>query len=179
MQNRNRTRLVALVMMFSCTVALLAGCVSIQLGGQSDKQAFLKQIKQITNTSSDAVFDSKPYAQVADLSAVFPLEVEIIGTDIYICGAHYDRVSLISGSALKWNDTSLVSVDLSVTKEEVYEVLTKLRDSGNYYLLETDQSTAAYTRIAVYFIEDRCYFVSIGEGDAVDRIHYNEMLIGG
>ena len=157
---------IALVLILLNVLTLLFGC------NMSDKERFIKKIKRSFGGGDSIEITAEPFAQHAVLSAVFSWDVEISGDNIYVSGNLYDKVEYVRNPEIDINDFSSANKD--VTDEECLEIIEKIKNGKNYYILETESTKVVSNKMVVYINDNVYYFLSFmpNSEERVARIHY-------
>ncbi len=169
-------RVVSFILLFSCISALFCGCKSENNDDLTDKENFINQIKQDFDCTSDCdaiEFTAEPFAQSATLSAAFSLDFKILENCIYINDILYDSFYISNEPEISYNEALLVSINKEVTNEEVNNVIQKVQNCENCYMLETQSADSISKKIAIYKIDDVFYFLSLNTGNQLIRIFYS------
>ena len=175
MRKTKLMRTVIMILLLSCLVAAFAGCESLQDSGVSHKEKFIEQLKQDADLDSETIeFTADPFAQRIALSWMYSINVKIDNGNIYLNDDLYDNVEIISNPKITYN-TELLGCTDTVDDEKIAEVLKKIKNSENCYMLETKNSDGTSKEIAVYKIDDAYYFLSFLEDYEVLRIHYSNI----
>ena len=162
---------VVTVLILFNVLTLFSGCVPTQNDNMSDKQRFIKQMKQSFGNDNSIEITAAPFAQYAPLSAVFSLDVEIFEDNIYVGGDLYDKVEYVRNPEIAISDFDSANKD--VTDEECLEIIEKIKNGKSCYILETESAKVESKKIAVYVIDDVYYFLSFMQNseEQVARIH--------
>ena len=163
---------VAMALILLNVLTLLSGCVPTRNDNMSDKQRFIKQMKQSFGNDDSIEITAAPFAQHASLSAVFSLDVEISEDNIYVGGNLYDKVEYVRNPEIAISDFDSANKD--VTDEECLEIIEKIKNGKSCYILETESAQVESKKIAVYVIDDAYYFLSFMQNseEQVGRIRY-------
>ncbi len=168
-------KVVSFILLFSCISASFAGCNRENKDDLTDKEKFINQIKQDFNCISDCdtiEFTAEPFAQLADLSAMFSIDFKIYEGRIYLNDILYDSIKVIDSPEISYNNALLTSVNESATNDELFTVMQKMQSSETCYMLETESTAAKSKKIAVYVIDGKYYLVNFSNSDELIRIHY-------
>ena len=171
-------KVVGFILLFSCFSTAFAGCNRENNDDLTDKEKFINQIKQDFNSSVNGEiieFVVEPFAQSANLSAVFSIDFKILEGGIYFNDILYDSIKVISSPEISYNNALLSSANKSVTNDEVVTIMQKMQNSERCYMLETESNITISKKIAVYVIDGNYYFVSLSNSDELIRIHYKSV----
>ena len=171
----NFIKVVSFILLFSCISASFVEC-NRKNDNLTDKEKFINQIKQDFNCTSDCgaiEFTADGFAQSAALSASFSIDVKIADNNIYFNGILYDSFYIFNDFEISYNEDLLVSINKEVTNEKVNDVIQKVQNCENCYLLETPSTDSISKKIAIYKIDDVYYFLSLNTGNQLIRIFYS------
>ena len=165
---------VSFILLITCISTLFAGCEIISEDHKADKQALINQLMQdfdISNNEDSVEFIAKELAQVGYLSSSFPISVKIDNNEIYIHSILIDQVYIDNSPEISYDKSHLISIDDSVTDEEVFEIINKMQSIKNCYMLESNDNDLKF---AVYKINDTYYLLSFfaKEKSEIMRIYY-------
>lgn len=190
MRKNNLVRTVFLILLLSAVLLSAVGChraskyilpdnseINVESDNDdlTDKSKFIGKINadfNISENSETTEFTAEPFAQMADLSAVFSVDFKISENSIYIGDTLYESVKVISSPEISYNNALLASANKSVTNDEVFATVQKMQSCEACYMLETESTTAKAKKIAVYVIDGDYYFVSFSNSNEISRIHY-------
>lgn len=168
-------RVLSFILLFSCISASFVGCNRENKDDLTDKEKFINQIKYDFNSfvnGKTIEFTVEPFAQLADLSAMFSIDFKILESCIYLNDILYDSIKVIGSPEISYNNALLASANESVTNDEVVTIMQKMQNSETCYILETESTTAKAKKIAVYIIDGKYYFVNFSNSNELIRIHY-------
>ena len=157
---------IAMALILLNVLTLLFGC------NMSDKERFIKKIKRSFGGGDSIEITAAPFAQDMAINAVFSLDVEISGDNIYVDGNLYDKVEYVRNPEITINHFSSANKD--VTDEECLEIIERINKGKSCYMLETESTKVESKKIAVYVIDNVYYFLSFipNSEEQVGRIRY-------
>ncbi len=171
-------KVISFLLVIPCVAALFVACKN-EPSETDGKEAFIDQLKRdfATSENDEAIeFTADPFAQLADLSAMFSIDVSLRENRVYLNGTLYDSIKLITSPEISYDERLLIGTNPSITNDEVATVMQKIQSSESCYVLETESATphAKAQKIAVYIIDGKYYFVSYSNYDNNEliRIHY-------
>ena len=180
-------RLLSLLLLCACIVAVLSGCTEIPDAALVDSRLepevslpeplpLLDRWKQDTGTDGDEIrFSAALFAQQAALSAAFSLEIAVRDGHLYLSGDLYEPAGYESSPDFRMDEVQMWTAK-NVDKETAAAILPRLRSSGCYLLKPGDGSKHA-DRYAVCELDGVYYFLSLygAENREVLRIHRADM----
>ena len=138
-----------------------------------DENKIFPSILQDSHTEKK-VFQADEFLQPPELSSnYFGFQVTVEDGCIYLGENLYDRISYVENFTLsfeKWLGNALKHAD-----QGVVETLELLKTQDEYYLIETEGSTAFGKRLAVCEMDGKLYFMRLYENNEVMRIHAAEI----
>ena len=173
MKKSKLIRTIGFIMLFVYILNTFVGCAVSKNNGLSYEQKFIEQLKRdFMIEEKSSIITAKPFAQQISLSAVFSLEIKIVEGNIFIRDCLYNRIDYIDSREISFGDTAFIGVRSETTDEEYSEIIEKIKNTDNCYMLETDDAKSVSKRVAVYVIDGTYYFLSVINDNEVLRIHY-------
>ena len=114
-------------------------------------------------------FSADLYLQ-GSVSWAFALEIKVDDGHIYMNDMEYDDVTYVNNHKFTFNE-DLSSINENNNDEDTQEILKKLNENRQWYILKTTNDKKIADKIAVCELNNTLYFVSISEDDVVVRVH--------
>lgn len=140
---------------------------------QTDAEIGELYAKFRANDNEFVTFRAETYIQSPEMSWEYSLDVEVKADKIYINGVLYVESSSTPPIVL-YSDGFLSYAASFGT--EIANTLTKIKDCGSCFLLETEQDSKTGQIISVYEIDDFLYFVRFFDNGEVMRVHRTPVI---
>ena len=128
---------------------------------------------QLAEDYTEISFNVRLLAQPSSLPVVETFNVKLDNGEISINDILYDEFELISAPEVVFGAELLQSIEQN---EKALQVVEQIKSSENCYLLTSSTNSLLAPKLAVYDIDDHCYFISFYENGEVARIHYQSFL---
>ncbi len=109
-------------------------------------------------------FSATTYIQDISLSAMFPMDVIVDNGKININGVIYDDIRKAHHLDILYSNGLL-----SAANSDIVETLEMIKNAESCFILTSINNSLS---VAVYYVDDVCYMLSILESGEVVRIHY-------
>ena len=183
----NKTKLIARVMLLVIILSTIAttGCEFFVTKGT--EQTTENSKKEPTNHKSEDLINgmlakmksagceemkatAEFFFQAAYISSVYDYQVEIIDGKLYLHGYIFDDITFVNNHQVAYKDTILEEA-LKHDKEK-YDILLKIQNHKECYILKPQEDNAIAFKIAVYEINNSYYFLEYYYDDVeVTKIH--------
>ncbi len=153
---------------FLVLVTVCAGC------SQKKTNTLVKDMQTTMGSNIDAgkKVSADTVIQASNLSWAAPMEISIDGDMIYLGNIAYEQINEKKAPDVQFDETILV--EAKNTKDGnsyVSDILTKMKDSNSYYVLTTDKKSPYGSKVIVYEIDNKFYFLSSFDDETIMRIY--------